>query len=220
MTTPLMHICAVCGAEEPLDALLLDLIDDDETRRLVAELLERSLPVGGLVVRYLRLHKPAKQVLRMVRVRQVLGELVPDVLRGAITRKGREWTAPMDLWRDAFAAVFDAQQKRTLNLPLDGNGYLYEIVMRLSDTAEAAAERTREADRRNRRETGARDPGAASVGELVQRAVGPAQAPITKPAPAGPSKAALRLQAEIAAALAARGGAAPTPSTEDETKEA
>ena len=55
----LTHTCVVCGAEESLDALLMRMIDDDEARRLLADVVTMSLPLGGQVVQYLRLHKPA-----------------------------------------------------------------------------------------------------------------------------------------------------------------
>lgn len=150
----LTHTCAACGAEESLDSLLLRMLDDDQVRRLIADVVCKSLPVGSLVVRYLRLHKPAKHKLRMERVAAVLGELVPAITAERITRKGRDWTVSASAWKDAFNAVFEAHEKGTLTLPLDGNAYLFEIAMRLSDRAEAGAERERETDRRQHRIAG------------------------------------------------------------------
>jgi len=143
----LTHTCTACGAKESLDALLLRMIDDDVVRRLIADVITQSLPLGGQVVSYLRLHKPPKQRLRMAGVARLLAELVPDIRRGAITRKGREWQAPAEAWRAAFAAVFEARDKGTLDLPLDGNAYLYEVLMRHADRAEGAAERATEMER-------------------------------------------------------------------------
>lgn len=150
----LTHTCAACGAEESLDSLLLRMLDDDRVRRLIADVLCNSLPVGGMVVRYLRLHKPAKHKLRMERVAAVLGELVPAITAERITRKGRDWTVSAATWKAAFSAVFEAHEKGTLTLPLDGNAYLFEIAMRLSDRDEAGAERERETDRRHHRPAG------------------------------------------------------------------
>ena len=148
-TSILMNTCTVCGAEESLDGLLLRMIDDDQVRRLIADVLTASLPLGGLVVRYLRLHKPPKQKLRMSVVGKVLAELVPDMQCGVIERTGRRWTVSHDQWRDAIQAVFDAQHKGTLSAPLQGNGYLYQVLMRLADQAEAKAETQAEADKRS-----------------------------------------------------------------------
>ncbi len=144
----LTNTCSACGAEESLDALLLRMIDDDQVRRLIADVLTASLPLGGLVVRYLRLHKPPKQRLRLAIVAKLLAELVPDLQRGVIERTGRSWAVDGDGWKAALQAVFDAHDKGTLTLPLQGNGYLYQVLMRLADKSEAVAEKQTEQTRR------------------------------------------------------------------------
>jgi hypothetical protein len=198
MADGLINTCPSCGAEEALDNLLARMLDDDQVRRLIADVLTYSLPVGGLVVSYLRLHKPARQRLRMQRVALVLGELVPDIRRGAITRKGREWQAPVEAWRAAFAAVFEARDKGVLSLPLEGNAYLYEVVLRQADKAEAGAEREREQSQRGRSHTG----GTQSVADVMQvLQAAPAAAPtapvLSPPAlPTGPGLYARRLLAQ------------------------
>ena len=142
------NTCGVCGAEESLDALLHRMIDDDQVRRLIADVISASLPLGGLVVRYLRLHKPPRQKLRLGIVAKLLAELVPDMQRGVIERTGRSWAVDGDGWKAALQAVFDAQDKGTLTLPLQGNGYLYQVLMRLADKTEAVAEKQTEQTRR------------------------------------------------------------------------
>jgi len=150
MAALFINTCPSCGAEESLDALLLRMIDDDTVRRLIADVLTASFPLGGIVVRYLRLHKPLKQQLRMDKVARLLAELVPDVQRNAIERNGRNWLVSVDDWKGAFAAVFTAVEKGTLSLPLTGNGYLYSVLMRKSDRSEAEQEAQRELDKRVR----------------------------------------------------------------------
>lgn len=145
----LTNTCQVCGAEESLDNLIARMVDDDQARRLIGSLLLESFSVGGMVVRYLRLHKPPKQKLRMDKLTKLLGELVPDIQRTAIERNGRTWLVGHDAWRAALQAVFDAQEKGTLTLPLDGNGYLYATLMRMADRQEAAQERDTEAARKH-----------------------------------------------------------------------
>jgi hypothetical protein len=135
-----VHTCPVCGAEEGFEVLLARMIEDDETRRLVADVVLHSLPIGGLVLRYLQLHKPPKQKLRITKVRDILRELVPDIRRGAITRAGREWAISPAAWRDGFAAVHHANEQGSLQTPLDGNGYLYAVLMRQADRSEAREE--------------------------------------------------------------------------------
>ena len=144
------NTCSVCGAEESLDALILRMIDDETVRRLIAQVVSASLPLGGLVVRYLRLHKPEKHRLRMRIVGQLLAELVPDLQRGVIERTGRSWAVNGDSWKAALQAVFDAQDKGTLTLPLQGNGYLYQVLMNMADKTEAVAEKQTDAQRKSR----------------------------------------------------------------------
>jgi len=149
-TDVFVNTCQSCGAEESFDALMMRMIDDDQVRRLIASVILASLPLGALVVRYLRLHKPLKQKLRMDKCAKVLAELVPDIQRTAIERNGRIWAIGMDGWKAAFQAVFDAHEKGALNLPLEGNGYLYATLMRMADKVEAQQERETEAGRQHR----------------------------------------------------------------------
>lgn len=165
-----INTCVTCGAEESLDALLLRMIDDDTVRRLIADVVTTSLPLGGVVVRYLRLHKPPKQKLRMTVVAKLLGELVPDMQRAVIERNGRGWAVSADDWKGAFQAVFDAVDRGTLKQPVQGNGYLYSVLMRKSDKAEAAEESQDEQDRRLRpqRDTVQVRGETMSMGEALQ----------------------------------------------------
>lgn len=204
----LTNTCPACGAEESLDALLMRMIEDDDVRRLIAEVLTQSLPVGGLVVRYLRLHKPEKQRLRMSRVAALLAELVPDIQRGAIHRRGRDWAAPLEAWRTAMAVVFEQADRRALNLPLDGNAYLYEVLMRQADTHERQQEAARERDRQTRRPSGVASPAPLSMVGAIERMdqalaslnAAASEPPRTAPpTPVGPSRRALEIQAQIRA---------------------
>lgn len=169
----LTHTCAACGAEESLDSLLLRMIDDDQVRRLIADVLTTSLPLGGLLVRYLRLHKPLKQKLRMDKCAKLLAELVPDIQRTAIQRNGRTWAVSFDSWKAAFQAVFDAATKGTLTLPLEGNGYLYATLMRMADKTEGQQERQTELERaRPRQDTVTVKGQSMSIGEALERVHG------------------------------------------------
>lgn len=182
-TTELTNTCTACGAEESLDALLLRMIDDDQVRRLIADVITASLPLGGLVVRYLRLHKPLKQKLRMALVAKLLAELLPDMQRGTIERTGRTWTTSLDSWKAALQAVFDAQAKGTLALPLQGNGYLYQVLMRMADKDEAALEKQTHDARRARTAAPSSSTAARPVADVLASAAVQAATP---PPPAGP----------------------------------
>lgn len=200
--------CPACHAESSLDVLIGREVD----ARAVAGLIERHLQLGAELVRYIALFRPDKRRLGLARMVALLEELMPDIERQAITRKGRDWPAPHAVWRSALEQVQANRAKGTLKLPLTGHGYLYEIILGLADRAEATAEREREADARARPHVG----GPASAGSLLNGS-GELQ-PSTVPPPsytAGPSRAARELQARIAAAQAARGSAAPSTPTDD-----
>lgn len=173
MSTPsLVNACQVCGAEESLDAMLLRMIGDDEARSLIHDVITMSIPLGSDVVRYLRLHTPLKQKLRMGTISKLLAELVPDVQRTAIERKGRIWPVSPESWRAAFRVVFNAAERGTLALPLQGNGYLYGALVNIADRQEAAVENSREQAVRQR----VAQPGARSLDDLVTEGLAQQQA--------------------------------------------
>ena len=208
-TAALINACTVCGAEESLDALLHRMIDDDTVRRLIAQVVNDSLPLGALVVRYLRLHKPARQRLRMKIVAQLLAELVPDMQRGRIERSGRSWVCDGDGWKAALQAVFDAQDKGTLGLPLQGNGYLYQVLMNMADKTEAVLEKHTDAVRRGRGHTAGAQPVGAVLDQLLGEApAAPVAIPAAPRAPAGPRIESQTVRA-MKAALAPKKGTQP-----------
>jgi len=211
--------CPTCNAEMDLDVLLAH----EEGRHVLAQMLLLGVPMGALLVRYVGLFRPGKRALAMSRTLSLLAELWPDMQRGAITRKGRDWPTTPAQWQQAIETVLAARDKGTLTPPLTSHGYLYEVLLGLADKAEGQAERERESAQRGR----AFVAGPQGVGALLdvagQAAAVPAQAApalvIAAPAPpAGPSATARKIQAEIAAKLGRR--AAPsnpsTPPTPDE----
>ncbi|MDO4795526.1 MAG: hypothetical protein Q4A28_06245 [Brachymonas sp.] len=146
----MVHTCRVCGAETSIEQMVHDIIDDAEARRLLRDVLNINLVLGAHVLRYLRLHKPAKQGMRWAKLRPLMVELLQAIQAGAITRKGRSWQVGADAWRAAFEATFRAAEEGKLDLPLAGNAYLYEVAMRLADKAEAQAEKQHEHTLRSR----------------------------------------------------------------------
>ena len=179
MTTfSMVHTCRVCGAETSLEQMVHDIIDDQEARRALHDVLHISLPLGALVLRYLRLHKPAKQGMRWQKLRPLLMELLGSIQAGCIHRKGRDWTVSAEGWKAAFEAVFEAHEKGTLRAPLQGNAYLYEVALRLADQVEAQAEKQREADLRSRTHSSAAATDIASVAAAALATKDPALAAI------------------------------------------
>jgi hypothetical protein len=201
----LLSTCATCGSEESL--------------RILAEIVTISLPLGGKLVRYIRLHKPAKHVLRIEKVSTLLKELAPDLRRGVITVKGgRDWAAPVQIWSDALDEVFRAQNTGTLNLPLQGNGYLYAVITRLSNSIEASAERTREIERQQRAYRHTEPSPLAALAAAVVTAAPPALAePTESPVSRGVPDWIKAAQQKLAASSAGvRAESAPTPTTTPE----
>lgn len=214
MSTPsLVNACPVCGAEESLDALLLRMIADDEARGLIHDVITMSIPLGSDVMRYLRLHTPQKQKLRMGTIGKVLAELVPDLQRTTIERKGRVWFVTPESWRAAFRTVFGAAEKGTLMLPLQGNGYLYGVLVNIADRQEAAIENSREQAVRQR----VVEPGVRSLDELVADGLAPEQAATQigqqseKPADPEAAERAAAIKRKLAEDLAARKARQQTP---------
>lgn len=164
----LVNTCPTCGAEESIDSVIFRVIDDEEVRGLVNDVLQRSFALGGTLIRYVRLFKPPKHQLNWVRVRKALAELVPDIQRGSIERNGAVITVSTDLWLAAFSATFDATSKGTLRLPLAHNGYVYGALVNLAEKAAAKAEEQREVNRRSsRRDTVTVNGEAMPIGQAL-----------------------------------------------------
>lgn len=179
--------CPSCGADMDLDVLLAH----EDSRQALAQLASISIPLGKVVLQYLRLFKPATRAMSHSRTVKLIGELLPDLQRQRIDRKGRDWEAPHEAWRIAIEHVLAMRDKGSLTLPLTSHGYLYEVLCGMADKLEAQAERETEATRRERRGTGDAPVAAAA-------AIAPASAQ-PRPDYSKPSRYAQELQAQIAA---------------------
>lgn len=138
--------CPSCHAEASLEVL----VGREADARAVSAFLARQVLLGDVLIRYVALFRPAKRRLGLARMVALLEELMPDIERGAIARKGRDWLATPELWRAAIEQVLANRDKGTLSLPLSGHGYLYEVLQGMADKAEAQAERATEGERRGR----------------------------------------------------------------------
>lgn len=162
-------VCPWCHYEVPLVALF----NDAEARAAFVKLAEMSMPLGARVLRYVALFGTARQRVTTRGQLRLIAQLLPDLQRRAITHKGRDWPAPLVVWDEALEEVFSARDSGALELPLTSHGYLYAVIQRLSDRAEAQAEAKAENAKRvaPRRDTvqvrgEAMDLGAA-IGALV-----------------------------------------------------
>ena len=173
--------CPVCGAELDLAVLF----SHEHDQRALARLASVSIPLGGRVLQYLALFTPPKQRLTAAKKIKLILQLLPDLERGAISWKGRDWAAPRTAWAMAIDQMLAARDAQRLELPMKGHGYLYAILAGMADKFEGQAEQQREQELR----TGPRAAtvnAPRSVADLVQ-APAPAAAP--RPAPAAPAPA-------------------------------
>jgi hypothetical protein len=178
-------VCPACGAVNSLDSL----IGHDGARAALAELAALSGPLAGAVLRYLALFRPAKQQLRFDRVASLLAELNPMIIEARITRNGRVYAAPRDVWVAAIDTMLASRDR--LALPLKSHGYLLEIIVGQIHKAESAAEAKREAGRAGHTPVGGQPPREE-----------------TAPEPEKPRASAETIAATLAAAKSIVGGAA------------
>lgn len=158
--------CPACGAEMSLDVALAN----EALRRATVDLITMSLPLGSLVLRYVGLFRPAKNRISPDRMAKLIGQLLPDMRRGAITHKGRDWAMPLDGWRAGFEAMLERAAADKLTLPLDTHAYLYTVLAGSADKVEARAETQLEAERRHtpRQDTVQVRGQSMSIGDALQ----------------------------------------------------
>ena len=116
--------CPCCGAENSLDAL----IAHEGARQVVWAAGQVGGEVGKLAVQYIALFRPAKTALTFERMAKLLGELLPDMERGAISRNSLEYPAPPEAWIYGFRELLSRRNVGSLKLPLKSHGYLYEVI--------------------------------------------------------------------------------------------
>jgi hypothetical protein len=182
--------CPVCGAEFDLAVLF----KCEESRKTFERLTASCSPLRDRLAQYAALAKPPKHKLGTDKSLRIIKTMLPDIERGAITWKGRDWAAPLSAWAQAIDQMLAQRDAGRLELPMKGHGYLYAILAGMADKHEDQAERQREQELR----TGPRAAtvnGPKSVADLVQPPA-PRPAPAA-PAPAGVSPMVRAMRAEI-----------------------
>jgi hypothetical protein len=137
-------VCPVCATELTLEHLVIDA----DNRAAVAQLLEVALPIGARLLQYTRLFAPAKTSLTQRKQVRLLMQLLPDLKRGGINHRGRDWAVPMAAWAQALDQMLALRDAGKLDLPMKGHGYLYAILVSLADRDEAVQEVQAEAAKR------------------------------------------------------------------------
>lgn len=165
--------CPVCGTELDMAALFAHEAD----QRALARLASVSIPLGARVLQYITLFTPPKTRLTAAKKIKLLLQLLPDLERGTIQHKGREWQAPHVAWAAAIDQMLDARAAGRLELPMKGHGYLYAVIAGMANQHEAAAEARREHELRQQPRRGAvqlNGQGAVAIGQaLVGQALHP-----------------------------------------------
>jgi hypothetical protein len=159
--------CPSCGGEMSLDVL----ISHNELRQATFGLVEKSLSLGSLVLRYVALFRPAKNRMSADRWAKLIGQLQPDLQRNAIAHKGREWHMPLESWKLGFEAMLEKAAAGKLTLPLENHNYLYTVLVGMADKVEAVAEETTERSRRTEGPVQA-PAGPVTVAEALTRTLG------------------------------------------------
>ena len=137
-------VCPECGHVAGMTAFA----GEAEARDCMAIALRMPRGLADNLMRYLSLFRPPKRALSWARALKLMRELERDIDRGYVSRRGRDWAAPMDAWQAAIATVLE--QRDNLTLPLRDHSYLHEIITRGANKTEAVAEQKREDKRRQR----------------------------------------------------------------------
>jgi len=159
--------CPACGGEMSLDVL----ITHNELRQAAFALVEKSLALGSLTMRYIALFRPAKNRMSPDRWAKLITQLLPDMDRCAITHKGREWRMPLESWKLGLEAMLEKAAAGKLTLPLENHNYLYTVLAGLTNQVEAVAEERVEQGRRAVRPEGPAV-GPVSVADALERPMG------------------------------------------------
>lgn len=118
--------CPDCGSQRPLQ----DYLADTQARAALGAALDCPRELASLIVPYIALHAPPRRRMRWDKLTRLLRELADGIAAGTIRRDGDTWPAPPDLWRRGIEAVLAARDAGTLELPLDGHGYLLGCMVR------------------------------------------------------------------------------------------
>jgi hypothetical protein len=136
--------CPSCGALMSLDVV----VAHDGAREAVQLALQLPAPIGKLLIQYVALFRPAKRQLTLDRLAGLLGELLPMIQSGQITRDGRVWPAPLEVWPAALQEMLDRDRNKPFSRPMKKHGYLLDIIVSKAGQAEARQEVRRAEQRR------------------------------------------------------------------------
>lgn len=126
--------CPTCGFRAAIEVFAGDIA----AKRFALLMGRLPPPLAPAVMRYLALFAPAKHAMTFAKGERVLGELLPMIEAGRITRAKREWIVNLEQWEAGLVAMND--KRAALTLPLKSHGYLLEVLAGAADKIEAVAE--------------------------------------------------------------------------------
>lgn len=138
--------CPVCGVTSPLEGFL----QVEEQGRAVMIALGLPASLRDALVRYMRLFNPPGRKGAISKTLRLLTELEQPIRDNRVSRRGNDYVAPVELWREAMEDIVERarQPGSTLTLPLKSHGYLFEVVAGKCEQAAAKAEKRSEGGRR------------------------------------------------------------------------
>lgn len=139
----LTGVCPGCGLRADLDVFCTQA----DANQALAAALDLPAPLGGRVLRYLRLFSPPNKVLAGNKTVRLLTELADTIQSAQISRRGVAYVAPLGLWEAALDTVLGQPPEV---LPLNSHGYLFQVAWNLADRAAARQERAAEERLRQR----------------------------------------------------------------------
>ncbi len=137
--------CPVCGVASPLEGF----IQLEDQGRAVMIALGLPASIRDAVVRYMRLFNPPGRKGAISKTLRLLTELEQPIRDNRVSRRGTDYVAPTELWREAMEDIVERarQPGSTLTLPLKSHGYLFEVVAGKCEQAAARAEKRSEQGR-------------------------------------------------------------------------
>lgn len=155
--------CPACGALFDLEQAL----DSVDGKRFVDLLTSMPPALIRPLYNYLKLFKPAKQVLSWARALKLLQELAPMIKAAQIKRNGVMYVIPQAHWEQVLTELV-RNRPATLTLPLKSHGYLLSILAGQADKQAAIQEAKFEQQRQNRSQAPVSSgPGYAQLVEMA-----------------------------------------------------
>jgi hypothetical protein len=121
-------VCTGCGLRQPIEAGLVE----DDAKRLAAVLADMEPALARAALAYLRLFKPAKSELRIVRAAKILRDLQDLVATGTVCRderSGERKAAPVAAWVAGIEKMLAAPPSDQI----ENHNYLRKVVWNVAD---------------------------------------------------------------------------------------